>query len=292
MLDDADLELKTDLDFLKKCARECFDFFSCKVGMEYCSDLSLAEIAALFWPHRVQAAVDVTLHDNDVFLAARAVGCERRGWSSAMFLQKQDPAKGQRYHSIMKRILTIDGSLLERFPALRSQREYVKCAVGPGPFDDILHCNDRHSNLKMAAIDVYKKDSGLEEFVRSLLRLGCSKKDFPATIWDSFWSDMSLERQCECAALVILDPSTRGVSRIGSKLWFDLPHGVTKLFKDCTTYQCGICMCIPEKVFNCVEGCMFHCCQDCRGELSRICPMCRANQTGPCGRRCRAAEEQ
>ena len=264
--------------------------------MQHRHELSLAQVAAFSDPCHVEAVVDEALLNNHDFIAAMVVGYKR--WSRGSFndaltflLQKKDILL-MFYDAIIKKVLTIDGSFLDNFARNRRDRESVKLAVGPGPYDDIIKCLDRCKNLRFAYPIVYEKDEDLEGFVRDLIQLGCRKEDFPVTFWTNFFGDMSHEGQCAFAASVLLTPGMDGVSKLGSNIWYDLPHNITKVFDDCSTYQCGICFGVPVKVFNCVDGCTFHCCQDCRDEIQGPCPMCRANQNGPCGRRCRAAEVQ
>ena len=285
------------MNFLKTCADEFGGSFFCsKVGKPHRQNLALAQLAAFSHPCGAETFVDGSLLKEDAFVAAMMVGHKRLkpdgSLKKAMEWIKQSGFRERPRGGIVRQLLMMDGSFLQCFPKACGMREYVKLAVSPGPHDDFLRCKNRSENLRHADLSVYNTDQELDGFVRELFQLGCRKKDFPETFWQSFWGDRSHEEQCSFAATVLLAPNMEGVSKLGNNIWYDLPNTVTGVFNDCSTYQCGICLGIPVMVFNCIEGCMFHCCQDCREEMQGPCPMCRGNQKGSFGRRCRAAEVQ
>ncbi len=293
VLDRAFLELKSDLNFVKRCIKAFgADFLGSKLWMQNRGNMLLIQTAALCYPSDILKLVDSSFLASDAFVAAVMVGFMRRNLNEeALEFVKGTKFKSQ-LRTIAKQMIIIDGSYLylQNFERARGNREFVKLAVSPGPHDDFLDCRDRHENLKYADLKIFNKDSDLNVFMKDLVQLGCRKTDFPPTVWDDFFAQMSREEQCSFAASVLLTSDLEGVSNLGCNIWYDLPHVVTDVFQDCSAYQCGICFGIPMTVFNCLEGCSFYCCQDCRGEIRGSCPGCRADQKGPCGRRCRAAE--
>ena len=290
------MELKVNDDFLKACAYEFgSEFFKTELGLSKRQNIPLVQLAALKQPGAMVAAVtrdQSGFPQCDEVLAAVLVGYWRSDrFDKGMEFIRSRISGNTWTVNIFRQVLTIDGVLLCRFSEAAHVRDYVKLAVTPGPYDDVLNLTDRRpENLKFAKEGVYRKDDGLLGFIRDLIQMGCRKKDFPFSFWTSLFSEMSHEERRAFSASVMLAPSMRGVSALGSNLWYDLPHDVRASFKDCSNYQCGICFGIPVVVYNCLNGCTFNCCQQCRESMPGDCPMCRADQNGDFGRRCRAAE--
>jgi hypothetical protein len=295
-LDQAFVELKANDDFLKTCAYTFgSEFFKTELGLSKRQNISLVQLAALKEPSAMVAAVTKD-HSGfpqcDEVLAAVMAGYWRSNhFEKAMEFIRARTSNSTWTANVFRQVLIIDGTSLCRFSEAAHVRDYVKLAVAPGPYDEMLSiANGRPKNLRFAKEGVYRKDAGLLGFVRDLIQVGCRKKDFPSSFWTSLFSDMSHEERRAFSASVMLTPSMGGVSKLGSNLWYDLPHDVTVSFKDCSNYQCGICFGIPVMVYNCLGGCTFNCCQQCRESMPGDCPMCRADQNGDFGRRCRAAE--
>jgi len=286
------------MEILSKCAWKFgSEFLKCQTGMQKCGDITLVQLAVMKDPSVVKSGIKSNLLGTDDFIAAVIVGRLNNNKSDgavAVDFLKSCHLNPQRKEDLQKHALYLDGSKLRFFTSLSSQRESVEIAISPGPFDAIIYGKRvdkrRCTYLKHANQSVFEYNNGIHGFMRNLMRLGCRKTDFPATVWDAFWEKMQPDEQAAFAASVLLHPTTETVEETCCNLWHDLPRSVTMAFKDCSTYQCGICYSLPMQVYNCIEGCRFYCCHECRRCMDVLCPMCRANQKGIRGSRSRPAE--